>query len=434
VLADNLTALSTGRRLRRYQPQRDFLTLLDLGDGTAIGLRNNLAWRGRGTRRLKERIDRAFMEKFQVLDERGGEDTAFVRELPAMDDRDMVCGGCAAKVGQGPLSRALARVGSRPDPDVTLGLAEPDDVAVLQRPSEQLVTSIDAFPAFLDDPWMVGRVAAENAMSDLFAKGVAPRIALAIVTVPGDEDPEEVLVQVLGGARDALDTAAVTLAGGHTTVGERLSVGFAVTGFAPNTQPVLRKGGLVPGDVLVLTRPLGTGVLFHADMAGRAAGSWIEHALAGLLQGNRAAAAVALEHGAHASTDVTGFGLGGHAGEMAVASQCRVRISLSDLPALAGAIPLLQRGERSTFHAQNREGLRGMSVGALPSEAASALELIFDPQTLGGLLIGIPEEKAGDLLAALKASGHPDAAIIGRAEHTRGEPSPVRLEWKLPPR
>ena len=431
VLADNLAALGEGRPLRRYRPQRDFLTLLDLGDGTAIGLRNGLAWRGRGTRRLKERIDRAFMEKFQVLDPSGGQDTPFSRDMPTMDDSEMVCGGCAAKVGQGPLSRALARVGSRPDAEVTLGLAEPDDVAVLQRPGEQLVTSIDAFPAFVDDPWMVGRVAADNAMSDLFAKGVVPRLALAIVTVPEDEEPEEVLVQVLAGARDALDAAETTLAGGHTTVGERLSVGFAVTGFAPNDQAVLKKGGLAPGDLLVLTRPLGTGVLFHADMAGRAAGPWIDAALAGLLQGNRAAAAVALAQGAHASTDITGFGLAGHAAEMAVASGCRVQLALSALPALPGAIPLLQRGERSTFHEQNREGLRGMSVGALPEEAAAALELAFDPQTLGGLLIGIPDDRAEALLAALRASGHPDAVVVGRAEPSDNHPSPLHLAWEL---
>lgn len=432
TLADNLAAACEGRPLQPYRPQRDFLTLLDLGDGTAIALRNGMAWRSPWMRRLKEWIDRRFMDRFVVLDQAGGEDTPFVRDMPAMDEGEMVCGGCAAKVGQGPLSRALQTIGARVDPEVTLGLDEPDDVAVLARPEEQLVTSIDAFPAFVDDPWTVGRVAADNAMSDLFAKGVAPRLALALVSVPEDEDPESVLVQVLGGARAALDEAGVTLAGGHTTVGPRLTVGFAITGFAPLDTPVLRKGGLQPGDLLVLTRPLGTGVVFHADMVGRAAGPWVDAALAGLALGNRAAAELALGGGATACTDVTGFGLASHAAEMAVASDCQVVLSLQALPALPGAIPLLTRGERSTFHEQNRRAIRGMRVGVLPSEAAPRLELAFDPQTLGGLLIGIPEDRAPALVTALRDAGHPQAAVVGQAVARAEAPSPVAIEWELP--
>ena len=423
VLVDNLRAAVSGARLRAYTPQRDFLALLNLGDGIGLGARNGLPFSGRWVARLKDRIDRRFMERFVVLDAEGAEDTPFVREMPPMDESEMVCGGCAAKVGAGPLSRALGRLGAPADPEVTLGLAEPDDVAVLRRPGEQLITSIDAFPAFVDDPWLVGRVAADNALSDLFAKGVQPRLALALVSVPADVDPEETLFQVLSGARAVLDAAGATLAGGHTTVAERLTVGFAVTGFAGLDQPVLAKGGLRPGDALVLTRPLGTGVLFHADMVGRATGPWIDAAIAGLLHGNQAAGDVARDLGASASTDVTGFGLVGHAAEMARASGCAVEIELAALPALPGALALLSRGERSTFHASNREQLRGVAVlgpkPASPIERAR-LELAVDPQTAGGLLIGIAAERAPELVTRLHALGAGAAHVVGRAVE-RGE-------------
>lgn len=434
VLMDNLRAAAAGRPLRAYTPQREFLTLLNLGDGTALGARNGLAARGRAVYRLKDRIDRRFMERFVVLDPDGSPETPFAQDMPAMDASEMVCGGCAAKVGEGPLHRALRRLPPRPDPELTLGLDAPDDVAVLRRPGEQVITSVDAFPAFADDPWLVGRVAAENALSDLFAKGVAPRLALAVVTLPEDEEPEEALYQVLAGARVALDAAGATLAGGHTTVGPTLQVGFAVTGFSPSDQPVMTKGGLRPGDHLVLTRPLGTGVLLHADMAGAAAGRWMQAVEAGLVAGNRSAAEIARAHGVAASTDVTGFGLVGHLGEMARASGCGVRVWLDALPALPGALGLLARGERSTFHEQNRAALRGVSVQGEPADekGGARLELAVDPQTAGGLLLGVAPARTAGLLEALRASGLDAAACIGEVDPAGARAPGVTLTWETP--
>ena len=432
VLAHNLRASLSGGGLRAFRPQRDFLTLLNLGDGEAIGLRNGMAARGRWLYRLKDRIDRQFMDRFQMLDEGGAAGTPLARAMPEMDESAMVCGGCAAKVGEEPLARALGRLPPRPDPALTLGLDPPDDVAVLQRPGEQLVTSVDAFPAFTDDPWLVGRVAAENALSDLFAKGVAPRLALAVVTVPDAADPEEALFQVLAGARVALDAAGATLAGGHTTVGPRLQVGFAVTGFSPLDQPVMAKGGLVAGDRLVLTRPLGTGVLFHADMAGRAAGPWVEAAQAGLLAGNQDASSIARGQGVLASTDVTGFGLVGHAAEMARSSGVVVRLWLRALPALPGALSLLARGERSTFHDQNRRALRGVHIEGAPRSPTDGarLELAVDPQTAGGLLLGVAADRADALVALLRAAGMRHAAVVGAASAPASGPASVVLSWE----
>ncbi len=311
VLAKNLRSIVTGRSLARYSPQRDSLTLVNLGDGTAIGAKWAFVFEGAWVLRWKDRIDRRFVERFRR--------TVSASE-PAKMAKGAVCGGCAAKVGHDSLRAALARLVPRADDEIVLGLETPDDVAVLKRPGELVVTTIDAFPAFSDDAWLVGRVAAANALSDIEAKGVAPRIALALVTVPRDRDESETLFQVLSGARATLDAAGVTLAGGHTTVGPELVVGFAVTGFAPAEGAILKKAGLRVGDQLILTRALGSGVLLHADMEGRADGRWIVGALSRMTRGNRAAGEIARGIGASASTDVTGFGLAGHLLEMLAGS------------------------------------------------------------------------------------------------------------------
>ena len=259
----------------------------------------------------------------------------------------MLCGGCAAKVGESVLSRALERIGAPVDPAVLLGLHERDDVAAVATPrGEVIVSSVDSFRAFTDDPYLVGRVAAVNATSDLWAKGVAPRFALAQVSVPetAPELAEESLYQVLSGARAALDAEQVTLVGGHTTTGPELVAGFAVFGLADDATPLMRVGGLAPGDRLILTKPLGTGVLFQADMRGLARGEWMERALASMARSNADASRVAREMAASAVTDVTGFGLAGHLGQMLRASKASAVIDLGALPLLPGVASLLARG------------------------------------------------------------------------------------------
>jgi selenide,water dikinase len=318
-------------------------------------------------------------------------------------------------VGQSALSRALARLPKAPpDDSVLLGLAEPDDAAAWRLPrGDVLLATIDAFRAFTDDPWLVGRAAAVNAVSDVLAKGAIPRHALALVTVP-ELDParaEESLYQVLCGVRAALDARGVTLVGGHSTQGEELFVGLAVTG-EPAGGELLRLGGARPGDALLLSKPLGTGVLLAADMAGLAPGRWLAALHASLLRDNAEAARVAQRYSARASTDVSGFGLAGHLAEMLRASGASARLSLGNVPCFEGATQLMARGLRSTFHDQNTEGRRGLSVA---SELAGdpRLELLFDPQTCGGLLLAVPAEQADAALAALHDAGDAEAACIG---------------------
>jgi selenide,water dikinase len=414
VLVRNLRARVAGGRLVPYRPQRGFLALLNLGDGQAIGAKWGLAFQGQWVLALKDRIDRRFMDRFQALARDGTVRAGFARE-PAMDHADMVCGGCAAKVGESVLTRALGRLGAVSDPAVVLGLATPDDAAAVRTErGELVVSSVDAFRAFTDDPYLVGRVAALNAASDLWAKGVAPRFALAQVSIP-DTDParaEETLYQVLAGARAELDREGITLLGGHTTTGTDLSVGFAVFGTAPAAEGLLRKGGVAPGDRLVLTKPLGTGVLFYADMRGLARGEWMDAAVASMLRSNALAARAARAGGVSASTDVSGFGLAGHLGEMLRASAASARVDLEAVPLLPGVASLLARGHRSTFHGENAQARRALRI-APAAAARPELDALFDPQTSGGLLLGVHPARAPALVAALAAGGDVQAAVIG---------------------
>ncbi|MCS5638295.1 MAG: selenide, water dikinase SelD [Myxococcota bacterium] len=329
----------------------------------------------------------------------------------------MECGGCAAKVGPSPLHAALARLDAPPpDASVRLGLAAADDAAAFELPGGDLVlATIDAFRAFVDDPWLVGRVAAVNAVSDLLAKGARPRHALALVTVPRGtaEQNEEVLYQVLAGVRAALDPLGVSLVGGHSTAGPELFVGLSVTGDAAPGGRVLGIDGLAPGDALVLTKPLGTGVLLAADARGLAPGHWMEAATVSMLRDNAGAAALALEHGASACTDVSGFGLAGHLDEMLSSSGVAADIDLSSLPLLPGALALTRRGLRSSFFEQNASRRNAvLKVGEVFDAPLEAL--LFDPQTSGGLLMGIESARAQGLVGALVAAGDCGARVIGQ--------------------
>ena len=441
-LIDNLERRLSGRPLRRYSPQQDFLSLLNLGDGTAVGSKWGRTFEGRWVMRLKDRIDRQFMDRFQAL-EPGGEPRPWLAGMTNEDGHNgvgggvmghagggeaapMFCGGCAAKVGPDRLARALARAGldekTGQRADVILDVATPDDAVAYRTPAgDQVVASLDAFPAFTDDPWLVGRVAAVNACSDLYATGVAPRIAQALVTLPQTADgeaAEELLIQVLAGARAALDAEDVLLLGGHTNTGPELVVGFHVEGVAGNGHDLLLKSAVESGDELVLTKPLGCGVLLAADRMGLCPGRWLRACLAAMQTSNRGAMDAARRAGARAATDISGFGLAGHIGEMAQASGVDIEVEVDALPALPGALELLESGERSTSHHQNTRLPLPVRRQTSPGPR---LELAFDPQTAGGLVLAVQPDRAGSLVDDLRSQGLPAARVVARARSARSE-------------
>ncbi|MEM1249376.1 MAG: selenide, water dikinase SelD [Acidobacteriota bacterium] len=424
-LIRNLEALLEGRSLEDYRPQSDFLALLNLGDGTAIGAKWGRSFEGPWVMRLKDRIDRRFMERFQVLDPQAQLSDAF-EPMEGMDE--MFCGGCAAKVGQSSLERALSRLPAATRSDrVVLGVEEADDAAVWRtRSDDQIVTSVDAFRAFSGDAFLVGQVAAVNATNDVWAKGVAPHSALALVTVPEEapgEAQEEVLFQCLAGVRDRLDLHGIDLLGGHSTLGPELTVGLAVTGEA--TAELLSIDRLTPGDAVVVTHSLGTGVLLRADAQGLLPGPWLETVHRSMLRSVADAVEIAGRHGVLSATDVTGFGLAGHLGEMAHRSGVRIVLQAASVPALPGALELLERGMRSTAHPANRESAKAFRIET-PSDLrdAARIELTFDPQTCGGLALAVPESRAEALASELRIGGFPDAAIVAKVcSRSESEPS-----------
>lgn len=434
VLARNLQRAARGEPLRPYVPQRRFLSLISTGDRHAVASRGRLAIHGRWVWRWKDSIDRRFMRQYNELPEmRGGgarmsaRDGGFHAGDPDVQtghavqvsgarhaQPEMRCGGCGAKVGATLLTRALERVRADGRDDVLIGLDRPDDAAVVEVPAcKAMVHTVDFFRAMIDDPYIFGKIAANHALGDLYAMGAEPQTALAVVTVPygPEEKVEDTLTQLMSGAVEVLRGAGAALVGGHTSEGAELGLGFAANGLIDRGR-IMRKSGLEPGDRLVLTKAIGTGTLFAADMRHRARGRWIAAAIASMTTSNRDAAASLLRAGVQACTDVTGFGLLGHLVEMLKASTVDAELDLRAIPLLDGAEETVRAGIVSSLHPENVRLGRAI-VNAQAAAGLPRYTLIFDPQTAGGLLAGVRPAAVDSCLADLRAAGYRDAAVIG---------------------
>lgn len=434
-LAENIRRTLTGRPLRPFRPQREALYLVSTGERYAVGTRNGFVVEGAWVWRWKDWIDRRFMRKYNELPEMPPTAAA---ALPPLADRAalqeisaiaMRCGGCGAKVGATVLARALAGIEPAARADVVVGLEAPDDAALVDVGGKQLsLQTVDYFRAIVDDPYMLGKIAANHALGDVYAMGGEPQTALAIATVPyGLESKVEAdLSAMMMGANEVLQDAGCALVGGHTSEGAELALGFAVNGLVPTTA-ALRKGGLKPGDGLILTKPLGTGTLLAADMRGKAKARWVMAALAHMIASNRKAAEILRRHGAHAATDVTGFGLLGHLIEMVRASDVDATIAIERVPLLDGARETVALGIFSSLQPQNVRLRRAMRD--LASIARHPLyPLLFDPQTSGGLLAAVPLAEAERCVAALRAAGYAGADLIGFVSARSAALEPIALD------
>lgn len=410
VLSHNLVARCSGGALRRYRPQRHTLALVSTGKRYAVASKWKLSARGRWVWSLKDRIDRRWMRKYQrpgAMSGAGPDVRAGASAAP------MHCGGCGAKVGSALLNRVLGELEFPRRPEVLIGLEQPDDAAVLAVPEGvTLVQSVDHFRPFINDPYRFARIATNHCLGDLYAMGALPHSALAIITLP--HGPEEIaeadLRQLLRGCTDVLNLVGATLIGGHTGRGEELGFGLSVNGFARRDH-LFRKSGLRPGQDLILTKPLGTGVLFAGLMRGVSKASWIESALSTMDQSSLAALDVLRRFDVSACTDVTGFGLAGHLMEMLNASGADAMLHPASVPVLAGAPELLAQDIESSLAPENRKF--GKSVRNLSTVPPEAVALLFDPQTAGGLLVGIEADKAQRCVEALNAVGFASARRIG---------------------
>jgi selenide,water dikinase len=411
ILHQNLRAALTGQPLRPFRPQRDYLKLVALGAKDAVADKWGLAVSGPRLWQLKDRIDRAFMEK--------------LGDLPAMPQppvpakataglaqhlaRRPLCGGCGAKLGPGTLATALAYLPPPQRPEVLSGPG--DDAAILAVPGGVQVLTTDHLRGFTPDARLMARLAALHALGDIWAMGAAPQTALAQIILPpmGPELQSRMLAEIMDEAACMFRDAGADIVGGHSTEGAELTIGFTVTGIAPR---VITKGGAQPGDALILTKPLGSGTILAAEMAlARVPGLLLGEAWqACIAQMSRAQgdAAVLLTPLAHAMTDVTGFGLAGHLLEMMQASATAATVRLDDIPLMMMALELAQAGHASSLQPANLEAVSWRMTA--PNDPRT--QLLTDPQTCGGLLAVVPVDQANAVLTALRAAGH-DASIIG---------------------
>ena len=423
-LAHNLQAMLTNLPLKAFKPQKQFLSLISTGDKYAVASRGLFSVAGAWVWRWKDHIDQAFMRRFSELTELP-EHTAENQQLK-IENPDMRCGGCGAKVGHTILRRVLKQLPAVEN-GVEIGLNRPDDAAVISVPEgKYLVQSVDSFRQLVNDDYLFGQIAANHALGDIFAMGAEPQSAQAMVTLPyaSDDILEQRLRHLLLGASKVFTECGIGLVGGHTSEGSELSLGFTVNGLASKTQ-LLTKQGLQPGDKLILTKPLGTGTLFASDMRSQAQGRWISNALQHMLKSNFQASRILSDAGAHACTDVTGFGLLGHLHEMLESSDLGVRLRLEKLPLLDGAELCIKSGLFSSLHPQNRRF--DYVIQNLPEfDAEPVTELLFDPQTAGGLLATVSSEQVDTVLSQLHDAGYREACVIGSVINTE-QPDTVLL-------
>ncbi len=422
-LYKNIRRALTNKILKKHVPQISFLSLISTGDKCAIGSRGLFTFEGAWVWKLKDYIDREFMRKYTELPEMVDRVEPIYSELAKQEElKDisaiaMRCGGCGAKVGSNVLSRVVNQLSTVKRDDVILGLDAPDDAAVLEVPPGKVqVQSVDYFRSFIDDPYVFGQIAANHSLGDVFAMGAEAQAAMAIATVPHGKERvvEQQLHQMMDGALQILNQHNAALIGGHSSEGAELSFGLSVTGLIEK-QRLLAKGGMQVGDVIIITKPVGTGTLFAADMRGKARGRWVSRAIDSMIFSNHAAANCLYKYDVHACTDVTGFGVLGHLVEMVRAGQVDISLDINCLPILDGALESMELGIFSSLQPSNVR-LRRAIKNQEEAVKHPLYPLLFDPQTAGGLLATVPAHHKDECITELHRLGYKDTCAIGQVE------------------
>src|SRR5580693_1851765 len=336
-------------------------------------------------------------------------------------------GGCASKLAPGTLAAVLSRLPRQSDPNLLVGFETSDDAGIYRiAPDVALVQTVDFFTPLVDDPFVFGQIAATNALSDVYAMGGRPVTALSIVCFPPDGDLD-VLEQIMRGGMTKMAEAGCVVVGGHSVRDVEIKFGYAVTGLIDPGR-VFTNTGAVTGDALILTKPIGTGVITTALKRGLAEPSWVENAVRSMTTLNRAASEiVTAATGVHAMTDVTGFGLMGHGRELALGSGVTIEIVVEEVPRIEGALEAIHLGAIPAGLLANRDFAECISADAPGAQIADDLRtLLYDPQTAGGLLISVAPEHADALLKSLQSTGL-NAARIGSVlrPYTMGQGEPA---------
>jgi selenide,water dikinase len=416
VLHDNLRAVLTGGRTRPFRPQRDYLKLVSLGRKAALAEKAGIALAGSWLWQLKNRIDTTFMEQFAALPAMARPDRpAEVAEgVAEILDAAPLCGGCGAKIGGNTLKQSLISLPAPRRPDLLSGPG--DDAAILACGDARQVLSTDHLRAFTEDYALLARIAAIHALGDVWSMGAKPQAALASVVIPRMTPALQArtLAEIMQAAAEVFGAEGAAIVGGHSTMGAEMSVGFTVTGLSDGA-PITQAGARA-GDALILTRPIGSGTLLAAEMAGQARGRNVALILGKMArpQGKQAK----ILSGAHAMTDVTGFGLAGHLLAICAASGVSAEIDLEAVPVYEGALDATRAGHRSVLWPENR------ADAPVFGPDSPRAELLHDPQTAGGMLAAVDPANAEALVARLRDSGAEEAAVIG---HITGGPPSITL-------
>jgi selenide,water dikinase len=423
VLFHNLINQALKKTLQTYIPQKDFLSLLALGDKFALGSRPPFSISGQWVWHWKKRIDEKFMAMFEDLPDmlkntqQSQKIDPHLQSLLGIKDIHelaMRCGGCGGKVGATVLSDVLNTLRPYNHPDVVMGLNAPDDAAVINIPNDkQLVQTVDHLKTFIDDPYQFGQLSVLHALSDAFAMNSKAQTAQALVQLPLSSEAiqRRDMKQLMQGALDVLNQHECALVGGHTSEDSQLGLGFCINALA-SPETLLCKQGAQQGQVLILTKPLGTGALFAAHMRAKASGNDIEFATNQMLQSNQQAANIFYQHQASACTDVTGFGLLGHLVEMLKHSTIGASINLQSLPVLPGVLTIMKSGIYSSLQPQNVR-LRRAIYNHESAQSHPHYPIIFDPQTCGGLLACVDNDNVDQCINALHDAGYTHSTAIG---------------------
>lgn len=309
----------------------------------------------------------------------------------------------------------MSKLPKNQDPNLLVGFDTSDDAGVYRLTDEiALITTADFITPPVNDPYVFGQIAAANSISDVYAMGGRPLACLNLAMFPAKKLEPEVLQQIVAGALDKITEAGAVLAGGHTIEDDEPKFGLAVTGIV-HPKKYWSNRGARPGDVVILTKPIGSGVLFNANIKNRVSDEAMKECIAFLTTLNRKAAEVAAGFEVHAATDITGFGLAGHCYEMVKGSQVAIEFSMDRIPIMKGALEMYQKGVTTGVNKFNRE----LVAGAIRFEKDLPpwhQEIVCDPQTSGGLLVAVPESQGETLLRTLHSAGILRASIVGEVK------------------
>jgi len=422
VLFQNIRRYLLGNKLKVYRPQTDFVSLMATGDKSAIGNRGFITAQGAWVWRVKDFIDQKFMNQFRLLPEMRARQSYFkvpqallkhssVTEQEASNVA-MRCRGCGGKVGATILDSVLEQLDCVQATGVESGQADAGDAAVVQTDYQLLVQSVDQISAVCSDPYVFARIATAHALSDIFASDAIAHSAQVLVSLPFADQSivKRDLQQLMAGVVDALNENDCGLIGGHTSEAATMSLGFVVNGFRKSNSSV-NSAAVNKGDHLVLTKPLGSGILLAGMMQQLAAGVDVRQVLSQMQQSNRTAAAVLYQNDVKAVTDVTGFGLLGHLHRLLAPFGVRATLKVENIPVFNGAIALVQKGVCSTLLEQNQHALKQLATEDLPDTIWQ--NILCDPQTSGGLLGIVPATQSDEVLIKLRDCGYGSASVIG---------------------